>query len=80
MWVLPFALIMDNLTYGLANEQTGSLRRRGRSRGWCRARCSPYLGLFAAVCSRGWLPAADRGRQVAGAALLVAAGALFLVG
>ena len=25
VWVLPFALIVDNLTFGLAGEQTGSL-------------------------------------------------------
>ena len=31
VWVLPFALALDNLTFGLAGEQTGSMPRGARA-------------------------------------------------
>ena len=79
VWVLPFALVVDNLTYGLASEQTGSIAG-GALAMTLSSSMLAYLGLFAAV----WLPRvvgvkAEKTR-FAGAALLIGAGALFLVG
>ena len=75
IWVLPFALTLDNLTFGLAGEQTGSVLAQALSSGML-----AYLGLFAAVWLPRVLPAKVEATRVAGAALLIGAGALFLVG
>ena len=75
IWVLPFALTLDNLTFGLAGEQTGSVLAQALSSGML-----AYLGLFAAVWLPRVLPAKVEATRVAGAALLLGAGALFLVG
>jgi hypothetical protein len=79
VWVVPFALTVDNLTFGLAGEQTGSIPGDAVTMALSSAVLG-YLGLFVAV----WLPRMVPGRvaetRVAGAALLVGAGALFLVG
>ena len=75
VWVLPFALTVDNLTFGLAGEQTGSVLAQALSSGML-----AYLGLFAAVWLPRVLPAKVEATRVAGAALLIGAGALFLVG
>jgi hypothetical protein len=79
VWVLPFALVVDNLTFGLAGEQTGSVAGEALAMALSSGMLA-YLGLFAAV----WLPRvlgvkADNTR-IAGAALLVGAGALALLG
>ena len=81
IWLVPFALIVDNLTYGLAGEQTGSVFGDAAAQ----ALSSALLAL--ARAARGRLaPARASGARgaaatrVAGAGLLVAAGALFLVG
>jgi hypothetical protein len=75
VWVLPFALTLDNLAFGLAGEPTSSVLAQALSSGML-----AYLGLFAAA----WLPrvlaAKIEATKVAGAALLIGAGALFLVG
>jgi hypothetical protein len=79
IWVLPFALTVDNLTYGLAGEQTGSVAGEAAAQALSSGSLA-YLGLFVAV----WLPRVLPGKvaatRVAGATLLVGAGALFLVG
>ena len=75
VWVLPFALTVDNLTFGLAGEQTSSVLAQALSSGML-----AYLGLFAAVWLPRVLPAKVEATRVAGAALLIGAGALFLVG
>jgi hypothetical protein len=75
VWVLPFALTLDNLTFGLAGEPTSSVLAQALSSGML-----AYLGLFAAVWLPRVLPAKIEATRVAGAALLIGAGALFLVG
>jgi hypothetical protein len=79
VWVLPFALTVDNLTFGLAGEQTGSLLGDALAQALSSGMLA-FLGLFAAV----WLPRVVRTKveatRVAGAALLIGAGALVLVG
>jgi hypothetical protein len=75
VWVLPFALTLDNLTFGLAGEPTSSVLAQALSSGML-----AYLGLFAAVWLPRVLPAKVEATKLAGAALLIGAGALFLVG
>ena len=75
VWVLPFALTVDNLAFGMASEQTSSVLAQALSSGML-----AYLGLFAAVWLPRVLPAKVEATRVAGAALLIGAGALFLVG
>ena len=75
VWVLPFALTLDNLTFGLAGEPTSTVLAQALSSGML-----AYLGLFAAVWLPRVLPAKVEATRVAGAALLIGAGALFLVG
>ncbi|HEY6415198.1 MAG TPA: hypothetical protein VIX41_03135 [Acidimicrobiales bacterium] len=74
VWLLPFALTLDNLAFGMAGEPTSSVLAQALSSGML-----AYLGLFAAA----WLPRVApklEATRVAGAALLIGAGALFLVG
>jgi hypothetical protein len=74
VWVLPFALTLDNLAFGMAGEPTSSVLAQALSSGML-----AYLGLFAAA----WLPRVlgrVEATKVAGAALLIGAGALFVVG
>ena len=75
VWVLPFALTLDNLAFGLAGEPTSSVLAQALSSGML-----AYLGLFVAA----WLPRVLPGKvavpRIAGATLLIGAGALFLVG
>jgi hypothetical protein len=75
VWVLPFALTLDNLAFGLAGEPTSSVLAQALSSGML-----AYLGLFAAVWLPRVFPAKVEATRVAGAALLIGAGALFLVG
>jgi hypothetical protein len=75
VWVLPFALTLDNLAFGLAGEPTSSVLAQALSSGML-----AYLGLFAAAWLPRVLPARVEATRVAGAALLIGAGALFLVG
>ena len=79
IWVLPFALTVDNLTSGLAGEQTGSIPGEALAQTLSSGMLA-YLGLFAAVWLPRVLPAKVEATRVAGAALLIGAGALFLVG
>jgi hypothetical protein len=81
VWLVPFALIADNLTYGLAGERTGSLFGEAATQALSSSLLA-LVGLLVAVGLPRVLPVA-RGAsapRVAGAGLLVAAGALFLAG
>ena len=74
VWLLPFVLTLDNLAFGMAGEPTSTVLAQGLSSGML-----AYLGLFAAA----WLPRVApklEATRIAGAALLIGAGALFLVG
>jgi hypothetical protein len=79
VWVLPFALTFDNLTFGLAGEQTGSVGGEAIVQSLSSGMLA-YLGLFVAL----WLPKVVPGKveatRIAGASLLIGAGALALVG
>ncbi len=75
VWVLPFALTLDNLAFGMAGEPTSSVLAQALSSGML-----AYLGLFAAAWLPRVLPARVEATKVAGAALLIGAGALFVVG
>jgi len=79
VWVLPFALTLDNLAFGLAGEQTGSIAGDATAMALSSGFLA-YLGLFVAA----WLPRVLPGKvavpRIAGATLLIGAGALFLVG
>lgn len=79
IWVLPFALTMDNLAFGVAGEQTGSIPGEALAQALSSGMLA-YLGLFAAVWLPRVLPAKVEATRVAGATLLIGAGALFLVG
>ena len=81
VWVVPIVLTVDNLTYGLAGEHGGALAGQAVTQA-----LSSALLAFAGLAIAAWLPrvlpvarnvAAPR---VAGAGLLFAAGALFVVG
>ena len=70
IWALPFVLTVDNLTYGLAGEQTGSLGGEALAQTLSSSMLA-YLGLFVAVWLPRVLPAkvaghADRRSLVAG--------------
>jgi hypothetical protein len=78
IWALPLVLTVDNLTYGLTG-QPGSLGGEALVQALSSSMLA-YLGLFAAV----WLPRVVGPKvaatKIAGASLLVGAGALLFVG
>jgi hypothetical protein len=79
IWLLPIALTVDNLAFGLADETTGSVAGEAAAQALSSGLLA-YLGLVAAI----WLPKVVPGKvevtRIAGATLLIGAGALFLVG
>src|ERR1044071_9393667 len=81
VWVVPFALIADNLTYGLAGETNGSVAGQATVQALSSTLLA-FVGLAIAAWLPRGLPAArtHAATQVAGAGLLVAAGALVFVG
>jgi hypothetical protein len=81
IWLLPFALIADNLTYGLAGEHTGSVVGEATAQAVSSGLLA-FVGLLVAVGVPRVLPVARNvaATRVAGAGLVVAAGGLFLVG
>jgi hypothetical protein len=81
VWVLPFALTFDNLTFGLADDTTGSVVGQAVVQALSSALLA-FIGLAIAAWLPRVLPAARNhaAAQVAGAGLIVASGALFLVG
>jgi hypothetical protein len=79
VWVLPFALTVDNLTYGLAGEQTGSLLGDAGAQALSSALLA-LVGLLAAAALRPVIQHRAAPDRVAGGALLLAAAGLVLVG
>jgi hypothetical protein len=79
VWVLPFALTFDNLTFGLAGEQTGSVGGEAIVQSLSSGMLV-YLGLFLALWLPKVVPAKVEATRIAGASLLIGAGALALVG
>jgi hypothetical protein len=83
LWVLPLALTMDNLAYGVASDYSGSLAGHAAEQGLSSALLA-FVGLFAAAIVLPRVAPALRSRAVAvrfaGAALVVATGVLFLLG
>jgi|SRR5215207_4020789 len=81
VWALPFVLTVDNLTFGLAGDHEGTLLGQA-SQQMVSSALLAFIGLLVAVWLSGVLPVTRRvpATRVAGVALLLAAGALFLVG
>ena len=79
VWVFPHLLVLDNLTYGLTRN--GDLFQQATQQAVSSAVLA-FAGLMIAVVLPRVVPAArtHAATQVAGAGLLVAAGALFVVG
>ena len=79
VWLLPFALTMDNLAYGVANETSGSLLGHASQQ----ALSSSLLALAALLAVAAVLPRVERRAaavRFAGGALLLAAGGFALLG
>ncbi len=81
VWMLPVVLTVDNLTYGIAGEHQGAVLGQALAQTASSALLA-FAGLVLAVGLPRVLPAMRQvaATRVAGAGLLVAAGALFLVG
>jgi hypothetical protein len=79
IWLLPLALTVDNLAFGLAGQQAGSLAGETIAQTLSSGMLA-FLGLFVAVWLPKMLPAKVEATRIAGASLLIGAGALFLVG
>jgi hypothetical protein len=81
VWVLPFALTLDNLTFGLAGDHAGTLVGQASQQA-----VSSGLLAFVGLLVGAWLPTVLPATRrlapvrVAGVALLIAAAALFVVG
>jgi hypothetical protein len=76
---VPFALTMDNLAYGVANDYSGSLLGHAAEQ----AVPSGLLAFAGLVVGAALLPRLERrvdAARLAGGALLLAAGGLALVG
>ncbi len=79
VWLVPFALTVDNLAYGVANDYSGSLLGHAAEQ----AVPSGLLALVGLVVGAAVLPRLERrvdAARLAGGALLLAAGGLALVG
>ena len=79
VWLVPFALTVDNLAYGVANDYSGSLLGHAAEQ----AVPSGLLALAGLVVGAAVLPRLERrvdAARLAGGALLLAAGGLALVG
>src|SRR5919112_778809 len=82
VWVLPFALTMDNLAFGVASDYSGSLLGHAAEQALSSALLA-LVGLYAAGALPRLLPSMERrvvAVRFAGAALLVATGAFVLMG
>jgi hypothetical protein len=82
IWVLPFALTMDNLAYGVASDYSGSLAGHAAEQALSSALLA-LIGLYAASLLPRVVPALQRRAvavRFAGVALLVAAGGFLLLG
>jgi hypothetical protein len=82
LWVLPLALTMDNIAYGVANDYSGSLLGHAGEQALVSALLA-IVGLYAAGVLPRMLPALERRTvavRFAGTALLVATGGFLLLG
>jgi hypothetical protein len=82
LWVLPLALTMDNLAYGVAGDYSGSLLGHAVEQAAASALLA-LVGLYAASLLPRVVPALERRTvavRFAGAALLVATGGFLLLG
>jgi hypothetical protein len=82
LWVLPLALTMDNLAFGVASDYSGSLLGHAVEQAASSAVLA-VAGLYAASLLPRLVPALERrvvAIRFAGAALLVATGGFLLVG
>ena len=82
VWVLPLALAMDNLAYGVASDYSGSLLGHATEQALASALLA-FAGLYVAGLLPRVLPAMDRRAvaiRFAGAALLLATGGFVLLG
>jgi hypothetical protein len=79
VWLVPFALTMDNLAYGVANDYSGSLAGHAAEQ----AVSSSVLALVGLLAVAAVFPRVERRAaavRVAGGALLLAAGGFALLG
>jgi hypothetical protein len=79
IWLIPIALIVDNLAYGVANDYSGSLLGHAAEQ----TLSSSLLALVGLLAVAAVLPRMERRTvavRFAGGALLVAAGGLVLLG
>jgi hypothetical protein len=82
VWVLPLALTMDNLAYGVASDYSGSLAGHAAEQALSSALLA-LVGLYVAGVLPRVLPAMERRAvaiRFAGAALLLATGGFLLLG
>jgi hypothetical protein len=82
VWVLPFALTMDNLAYGVGSDYSGSLAGHALEQAVSSALLA-LVGLYAASLLPRLVPALERRAvavRFAGAALLLATGGFLLLG
>jgi hypothetical protein len=82
LWVLPLALTMDNIAYGVASDYSGSLLGHAVEQAAASALLA-VAGLYAAGLLPRLVPALERrvvAVRFAGAALLLATGVFLLIG
>jgi hypothetical protein len=82
VWLLPIALTMDNLAYGVASDYSGSLAGHAAEQALASSLLA-LVGLYVAGVLPRVLPAMERrlfAVRFAGAALLVATGGFLLLG
>ena len=82
LWVLPLALTMDNIAYGVASDYSGSLLGHAVEQAAASALLA-VAGLYAASLLPRLVPALERrvvAVRFAGAALLLATGVFLLIG
>jgi hypothetical protein len=82
LWVLPLALTVDNLAFGVASDYSGSLLGHAAEQALSSSLLA-FIGLYAAGVLPRVLPAMERRAfavRFAGAALLVATGGFVLLG
>jgi hypothetical protein len=79
VWILPFALVFDNLTYGLVGDHGNTVVQQAGEQAASSALMA-MVGLLAAAALRPVIMRHAAPNRVAGGALLLAAGGLVLVG
>jgi hypothetical protein len=82
VWVVPIALTMDNLAYGVASDYSGSLLGHAAEQALSSSLLA-LIGLYVAGVLPRALPALERRAvavRFAGAALLIATGGFLLLG